>query len=40
MGTLHEHVCAFVIVSRQIPLRMRKVSDKSFGENQNIPYVQ
>ena len=33
MGTLHKHLCTFMIISRWILLRMRNVSDKSYREN-------
>jgi len=36
MSTLNEDVCAFMIISRRILLRMRYVSDKSRGDNQDI----
>jgi len=39
MGTLHEHICKFVIISHLIPLRMRNVSDESCGENQNTYFM-
>jgi len=35
VNTLHEDVCTFMIILRQIFLRMRNVSDKSCRENQN-----
>jgi hypothetical protein len=35
MGTSHEDICIFVIVSHWILLRMGNVSDKICGENQN-----
>jgi hypothetical protein len=38
-GTLHEDICAFMIVSRLILLKMTNVSDKS-RENQNTICVQ
>ena len=31
-GTLHEHVCTFMTVSRSVLLRMRNVSSKMCGE--------
>ena len=40
IGTLHEDLCTFMIVSSWILLRMRNVSDKSSSENQNTLYVQ
>jgi hypothetical protein len=36
MGTLHEDLFTFLIISRSILLRMRNVSDKICRENQNI----
>jgi hypothetical protein len=39
MGTSHEDICVFVIVSHWILLRMRNVSDKICGENQNIDII-
>jgi hypothetical protein len=38
-GTLHEHICAFFIISRSFLLRMRNVSDKICTENQNTYFV-
>jgi len=40
MGNLHEDHWTFYIISRSVLLRMRNVSDKYFGENQNIFCVQ
>ena len=39
MGTLHEDLCTFMIISHSVPLRMRYVSDKSFRENQDTPFM-
>jgi len=38
MGTLHEHLCTLMVICGLI-LRMRNVSDKSFGENQSIHFI-
>jgi len=38
-GTLHEDMCALMITGLILP-RMRKISDKSFREIQNVFYVQ
>ena len=38
-GTLHEDLCRFIIISRAIILRIRNVSDKSCGENQNTHFM-
>jgi len=38
-GTLHEHVCTFMIVSCWILLRMGNVSDKSYRENHNTDFM-
>jgi hypothetical protein len=35
MGTLHEYLCTFMIISPSILLRIRNVSDKSCRKNQN-----
>ena len=35
IGTFIEDVCTCMIISRQVLLRMRNISDKSFRENQN-----
>jgi hypothetical protein len=35
-GTLHEDLCTFMLVSHGILLRIRNISDKNCGENQNI----
>ena len=37
--TLHRDLCIFVVISRQILLRLRNVSDKSCRENQNTHFV-
>jgi hypothetical protein len=34
-GTLPEDLCTFMTISRSILLRMRNLSDKSCGGNQN-----
>jgi len=39
MGTSHEDLCTFMIVSRQILLGMRSVSDKICGENQSTHFM-
>ena len=39
MGTLHEELCTFMIISRRILLRLRNVSDKSCGENPMTCFV-
>jgi hypothetical protein len=39
MGTIHEDVRTFMIVSHRILLRMRNVSDKSCRENQNTYFM-
>jgi len=38
MGTLHENLCAFLIMSRSVRLRMRNVSDKSCRESRNTHF--
>jgi hypothetical protein len=38
-GNLHEDLCNFMIVSRQILLRMRNVSDEICRENQNTRFI-
>ena len=38
-GTLRENRCTFMIISREIRLRMRNVSDKICKENQNTHFV-
>ena len=38
-GTLHEDVFTFMTTPRWFLLRVRSVSDKSFGENQNIHFT-
>jgi len=35
IGTIHENISTFMIVTHRILLRMRNVSDKSCRENQN-----
>jgi hypothetical protein len=35
MGTLHDDLCTFMIISHWILLKMRNISDKSCRENQN-----
>jgi len=39
MGTLHEDQYSFLIISYPFLLRMRNVSDKSCGENQNTHFM-
>ena len=40
MGSVHEAVCTiFVIIYRQVFLRMRNVSDKNCRENQNARII-
>jgi len=39
MGTSHEGLCTFMIISRSVLLRMRNVSDKSCRENQNTHFM-
>jgi len=39
MGTLHEELPTFLIISRLFLLRLRNVSDKSCGANQNTHFV-
>jgi len=39
MGTLHEDLCTFMIISCWIILRIRNVSDKSFRQNQNTRFM-
>ena len=39
MGTIHEDISTFMIVSQRILLRMRNVPDKSCRENQNTCYT-
>jgi hypothetical protein len=39
MGTLHEDVCTFMKVSHSVLLRMKNISDKSYGENQSIHFM-
>jgi hypothetical protein len=39
VGTLHEDLCAFMIVSQLILVGMRNVSDKSCRENQNTYFM-
>jgi hypothetical protein len=38
-GTLHEHLCTFMIISRLILLRMKNVSGKNCRENQNTLFL-
>jgi hypothetical protein len=38
-GTLHEDVCTFMTIFRQILLRMRKASDRSCRENQSSHFI-
>jgi hypothetical protein len=38
-GTLHEDLCAFVIISRSILLRSRNVPGRSCRENQNTHFI-
>jgi len=40
MGTLHEDLCTYMIISQLIILNMRNVADKHCKENQNTYYVQ
>jgi hypothetical protein len=35
MGTLHEDLCTFMMISHWILLRMRNVSDRSCRQNKN-----
>jgi hypothetical protein len=39
MGTLHEDVCTFMVISLSILLKMRNISDKNRKQNQNIHFV-
>jgi len=39
-STLHEDQRTFMVISRQILLKLRSISDKPWTENQNIFYVQ
>jgi len=39
MGTLHEDLCVFVIISHRGILRMRNVSDKNCRGNQNTNFM-
>ena len=39
MGTLHDNLCAYMIVPLSAFLRVRNVSDKSFGENQSTHFM-
>jgi hypothetical protein len=39
MRTLSVHVCAFVIISRRIILRIRNVSNKSGRQNRNTHFM-
>jgi len=38
-GTLHADRYTFLIISRSVLLRMRNVSDNTFGGNQNTFYI-
>jgi len=38
-GTLPEHVCTYVIVSRRIILRIRNISDKSASRNRKTHFM-
>ena len=38
-GTLHEDRYTFYIISLSVQLRMKNVSDKSCGENQNTHFI-
>jgi hypothetical protein len=38
MGTLHEDLCTFMILSRSV-LRMRNISDKTCRKNQNTHFI-
>jgi hypothetical protein len=38
-GTLHEHPCTSMIVSRRIIFKMENISDKSCRENQNTHFM-
>jgi hypothetical protein len=38
-STLLEDLCALLIISLSVLLRMRNISDKSFRENQNTHFV-
>ena len=40
IGTLHEDVCMFIIISHWILHRMRNVAGRSCEESQNTFYVQ
>ena len=39
MGTLHEDLCTFMIISHSFLLRMRNVSDKRLRESQNTHFM-
>jgi len=39
MGTLHEDVCTFMVISRWILLSTRNISDKSCTENQKAYFM-
>jgi len=38
-GTLHEYLCTFMIISHRIFLRVRKISDESYRENQGKNFI-
>jgi hypothetical protein len=38
-GTLHGDLCTFMVASRQIPLRMKNVTDTSCRENRNTHFM-
>ena len=37
--TLHDDLCAFIVISRSVIVRMRNVSDKSCRENRDTHFV-
>ena len=39
MGTLHQDIHTFVIISHRIIIKMRNVSDKSYRESQKTRFV-
>jgi len=39
MGTLHENLSTFMIISHSVLLRVRNVLDKSCRENQNTHFM-
>ena len=39
VGTLHEYLCTFIIISRSCFLRMRNFTGKTCSENQNTFYI-